>query len=232
MKDELEQKEIEQKEIKEAIDFLADNFDKNIIDVSVKEYYDKVQNYINLSYDIEEQLEQQQQEQQYILFLIRQKYRPTFLEPNTVGSYLWGCSQNYYGDVIKPCSLLCVNSIPYDSNMNCQYSIWYYDKFLEKKTNVSSSKAYIYVTKNWTSFKSSDISFLKTSGIYSASILTTFDSKHKILIEMTSVDNLPISKDLDIEIGKLSTSTINYSSYFFCLILTIFIISYLYFHLQ
>jgi hypothetical protein len=179
------------KSIEEAIEFLSNNFDKKLSDEKIREFYNIVENYRQINGN------------KKIIEILSKKYRPSFIEEYSVGSYLWGCSQNYYGDVNKACSLLCINSIPFDENKStCQYSIWYYDKALIKVADVLSSKAYIYVNKNWNSFTKSDIEELKNCGIYFASILTTLNSKHKILINMTSVDNLPISKEINLEYQK------------------------------
>jgi len=134
--------------------------------------------------------------------LISKQYRPTEININTVGSYLWGCAQNYYGDVNKNCSPLCLGSISHDSYKDscefsgkCQYSIWTFsNNKLVNKYTAPSTKAYIYVDSNWKGFLESDIEMLKSSGIFYATILVTINSQHKIIMQMTSVNNLPILK--------------------------------------
>ena len=122
-------------------------------------------------------------------------YRPSELEINTVGSYLWGCSQNYYGDVNKSCSPLCINSL-FSKETDCQYSVWTYSSNqLKNILNVQTSKAYIYVEKDWTGFLNSDIENLKTYGISHATILKTQNSQHKIILPMISINNLPVIKN-------------------------------------
>ena len=122
-------------------------------------------------------------------------YRPTELNLNTTGAYLWGCSQNYYGDVNKSCSPLCIGSL-YQTESDCQYSIWiYHQNELVNKLNVKTSKAYIYVDENWQAFLNTDIEKLKVYGITHATILKTKNSQHKIVLPMTSIENLPIVKE-------------------------------------
>ena len=193
--------------MEQDIDFLSNNFNKSLEDPEIRDVYQKVEQYRKNNPEIVE--------------IIKKKYRPSFIEPNTAGSYLWGCSQNYYGDVNKSCSLLCVNSIAFDEDEYlCQYSIWYYDKSLIQKNNVKSSKAFIYVNNDWKYFYDTDIRILKNCGIQFATILTTNNSKHKILIPMTSVDNLPITKEIETIQEKKETSY----SYFWLIVLFIFFI--------
>lgn len=125
---------------------------------------------------------------------LKQHFRPTELEINTVGSYLWGCSQNYYGDVNKSCSPLCINSL-FSEETDCQYSVWTYYKELTNILNTKTSKAYIYVENDWSGFLNKDIEILKISGITHATILKTQNSQHKIVLPMTSINNLPIIKE-------------------------------------
>ena len=121
-------------------------------------------------------------------------YRPTELEINTVGSYLWGCSQNYYGDVNKSCSPLCINSL-YSEDNDCQYSVWNHSGELKNILNTKTTQAYIYVENEWTGFLKADIEKLKNHGISHATILKTQNSQHKIVLVMTSISNLPIIRE-------------------------------------
>ena len=125
---------------------------------------------------------------------LQNHYRPTELEINTVGSYLWGCSQNYYGDVNKSCSPLCINSL-YSEDNDCQYSIWTYSGELNNILNTKTTQAYIYVENNWTGFTNTDIEKLKLNSISHATILKTQNSQHKIVLPMTSISNLPIIRN-------------------------------------
>ena len=185
-------------QISQTLDYLCKHYDKSLDDKKIKLYIEKLENY---KYDIQE-----------LQKLIKQRHRPTEIEVNTVGSYLWGCFQNYYGnDLNQNCSPLCYGSIfqtKETNNEKCQYSIWVYnDNKLENTFDTSSSKAYIYVDENWEGFRKRDIDKLKEKGILFASIFITFNSQHKNIISMTSIDDLPIIKEyFDIIVEKTSNA--------------------------
>lgn len=191
--------------VAKAIEYLTENYDKPISEF--QSYIDIIENEPN------------------VLSLIQKQYRPTNIEINTVGAYLWGCSQNFYGDVHKNCSPLCIGSFPHDNTYEtCQYSTWtYMGGNLINKFNVLSPKAYIYVDSNWESFTNSDIEKLKQSGIYYASVLKTKNSQHKVFLSMTSLDNLPIFKQYN-DFYVEETSKKNYWGF---IILFVIFVSYL-----
>jgi hypothetical protein len=192
--------------MKEAVEILAKNYDKSTTDKSLVKYKDIVEKhrYNPLLSDY-----------------VSEQYRPTRIEVGTFGAYLWGCSQNYYGNVNKNCSALCTGSLDFKLNENvdmqtCQYQIWTYDKELKLETpKISSSRAYIYVPEDWNSFKKSDIEKLKNVDF--ASVLTTKESKHTTIISMTAIENLPISEKSE-TVLKSSRSNIFYYILFIFLI--------------
>lgn len=178
-------------EIQEALNFLTKHYDKYLSDVKIKPYITKLEKYKN---------------HPILIKAIQEKYRPTEININTVGAYLWGCSQNFYGDTNQNCSALCANSIPHLSNSliseeslnckKCQYSIWTYThQKLNNDFHTSSSKAYIYVDSDWSGFYKNDIEVLRKNGLLYATIFGTKHSQHQLLLPMTSIDNLPISKE-------------------------------------
>lgn len=122
-------------------------------------------------------------------------HRPTIIEPNTVGSFIWGCSQEYYGDINKSCSPLCIGSLN-GHETDCQYSIWIYNqnKSLKNILKVSTNKAYIFVNNDWKGFTRTELKELKNAGIEFSTIITTMNSQHKILIPMTS--DLPVIEEV------------------------------------
>lgn len=217
------------REIEQAIDYLNANHQKSLDYPDMKERYEQIERFRNKHKSTNSNVEEENDK--ILAEIIKRKYRPTNIDIATGGAYLWGCSQNYYGDVNKPCSALCMNSISHDSNHldnSCQYSIWtYYSNNLERRNNILSSKAYIYVSNDWNGFTASDITFLKSSRIFFATILSTNNSKHKTIIPMTSVDNLPMSKKYTVldesfenDIGETSYS---YYFYFFVIIIGLFL---------
>jgi len=169
--------------LRNAIETLAQNYDTPI---------NKLEEYKNI---VEENLNHPD-----IYSIIDEQFRPTIIKVGTAGSYLWGCNQNYYGNVSKSCSALCNGGLIYNNSDNkCQYQIWTYDEELTSKGEFSNSKAYIYVNEGWKGFKSWDIDKLKNRNVLFATVLTTENSQHKTIIPITSVDNLPIIKDYIIE---------------------------------
>ena len=178
------------KEIEEVLNFLTKHYDKYVSDVKIKPYISKLEKYKNSP---------------LLIKAIQQRHRPTEIHINTVGAYLWGCSQHFYGDTSQNCSALCATSISHsfgtlmsEESLNCkkcQYSIWTYtNSKLNNDFHTSSSKAYIYVDSDWIGFTNNDIETLKKSGILFATLFSTNYSQHQILLPMTSIDNLPISK--------------------------------------
>ncbi len=164
-----------------AIQTLSNNYDLEIDNPIIQEAYEFVKNNKN----------------ENVKNLLQKYYRPTSLKMGTVGAYLWGSLQNYYGDVNKSCSILNNNSL-FNVDETCQYQMWTYKGGeLECKGHSLSSKAYIYVDEDWKGFSLSSIEKLVTEGIEHAAILNTVDSKHRILIKMSPVDTLPIIQQVE-----------------------------------
>ena len=192
--------------LRNAIEVLAENYDKPI------------ENLIQYKQIVEENKEDPE-----IFNILNEQFRPMNIKVGSAGAYLWGCNQNYYGNVNKTCSALCNGGIVYENNnQTCQYQIWTYEDKLLLKDNISSSKAYIYVSKDWNGFKKDDIENLKNNGVRFATILITENSKHEIIIPIVQVDDLPIVEEIKIE--KIENqSNINYIFLLFILSLFVFI---------
>ena len=214
----------EVEEIEDTLNFLCKHYDKYTSDPKIKPYISKIEKY---------------RKSALLIKAIQQRYRPTQINVNTVGAYLWGCFQNFYGSVNRNCSALCVNSISHSINTmmsedslnceKCQYSIWTYtNKKLTNDFNTSSSKAYIYVDSDWEGFSDADIDILKKSGILFASIFDTNHSLHKVILPMTSLDNLPISKEYP-TFSKEKIIHESYSWLFVLLIVILFIFFYVHY---
>ena len=196
-------------EIEKEVQFLAENYYRSIHDPNILEAKNKVEQFRN---------------DPRLFDIVNQQYRPTEIEVGTVGSYLWGCVQNYYGYVNKSCSPLCSESLFKSDSHQCQYSIWTYDNKLKLQSNVSNSQAYIYVSKDWDFFfKKEDIEKLEKHGVRYATILKTENSQHKIIIPMTSIEELP-RNDFELKEEKKSSSVWLY----FLILILIFLVVYLY----
>ena len=150
-------------------------------------------------------------------------HRPTSLKVGTAGAYLWGSLQNYYGDVSKSCSSLHNNSLLHNpEDETCQYQIWNYTQNVLRSVGHSfSPKAYIYVDENWQGFEDKDIEILRNNGIEHATILNTKDSKHNILLPMTSINNLPILKNYEGQVIEhiIEEESSNWAFYLFMLLI-------------
>ena len=207
------------------IKILAENYDLEIDDPVVKEAYEKVKN----------------AEKPEISSLLKKYYRPTRLNVGTVGAYLWGGMQNYYGEVSKSCSALNNGSL-FENEETCQYQIWIYKNGQMKLQGDSlSSKAYIYVDdkegkESWQGFNYSDIEKLKEGGIENACVLNTVDNKHNILLKMSPITHLPIlknyeEKDEKQNDGEIEREKSSLPYYIFLLIFLIIFIKIYYSHL-
>ena len=198
--------------LKNAIKTLAENYDTPLS--QLQQYKEVVEQNLN---------------NPELFQLIKGQFRPTSLKVGSAGAYLWGCDQNYYGNVSKSCSALCNGAIQYNNSLNtCQYQIWTYDnEELIPVRNISNSRAYIYVDKNWLGFLEKDIEKLKNSNVSFATVLTTVDSQHETLTEMTSVDNLPIIKDYEKyeNYENIAIETSSSSLYYWLLVFIIIIVS-------
>ena len=146
----------------DAIRILAENYDLEMDDPIVMDSMEIVKN----------------AEKGEISKNLKKYYRPTTLKIGTVGAFLWGGLQNYYGEVSKSCSALNNGSL-FENEETCQYQIWTYKNGIMKLQGDSlSSKAYIYVEEGWQGFNYSDIEKLKEGGIENATVLNTIDNKH------------------------------------------------------
>lgn len=221
------------------IQILSENSNIDINDISkysnLQKAFDSIKYALNLY--------QNTDKYHIISDIIKKQYRPTIIIPGTIGSFIFGCFQNSYGDIDKICSILCINNIPSDEILNnlCKYQIWIPSNNLDSKyklINISNNNhAYIFVDSNFISFDNIDIELFKNHGVEYAQILITYKYKHRILIKMTSVNNLPIKLHQNNIINKSKNYKnkyfFKYSSYFyiyfvFFIIILLFFIIFIY----
>lgn len=196
--------------LKNAIQILAENYDTPL--ENLDEY---------------KQIVEENKQDPNLFNIINEQFRPMNIKIGTAGSYLWGCDQNYYGNINKTCSALCNGGIGYENNnQTCQYQIWTYINKLLLKDNISSSKAYIYVSKEWNGFKKEDVEKLKNNGVEFATILITENSKHEIIVPIVQVEDLPIVEEIEIKEVDPQSYKIYYIILFFIIILFMFFIFY------
>lgn len=152
--------------------------------------------------------------------LITKQYRPTQIMPDTVGSFLFGCFQETYGDIPAECSPLCAYSINNGENVSMekcdsQIYIQYFDvndeseqRFV-KLGNSKSPQAYIFVKLNYIGFTSHEKGYLISQGVTKVQILVTKDSKHHTVIRMRNLDDIPIIEKIGNTFYINSNSSMN-----------------------
>src|SRR5678815_5032437 len=91
------------REVCRSVSSLADNHDKRL---------DTIPNDTDLAHDLAmvkicTVLFRNDKRRKDLIEEIAKQHRPAVLKPGTIGAFLWGCGQNYYGDVERACSPLC-----------------------------------------------------------------------------------------------------------------------------
>ncbi len=169
--------------------------------------------------------------------------RPTNLKPETVGSFIWGCSQNYYGSVDKNCSLLCTNGLFSDNVNSCKYKTFLYEnnKLTEYKNitdnittttnpklnikvlNPKQNKAYVYISDDFTGFNTSDIETLKNYNISEVCLLNTDNNVHNNKNGFVKLENLPITQNV-----KIKTESPSFLAYLVVILIFLIILYLIY----
>lgn len=203
---------------------MSTNFDLKNFDINKLERYVKILT-DNYKLKIDELQEHPQVSQSYkaidtiiqnnnnntkLINLILKQYRPSQIVPETVGSFLFGCFQQTYGDIPAECSPLCAYNISNDKGLtlekcDSQIHIQYLDtvpldgksRFI--KLGASGSKqGYIFVNLDFLGFTYNEKEYFKADGLTRIQVLFTKDSKHHTVLKMRSIDDIPIiehSKD-------------------------------------
>lgn len=190
--------------LSEYVKILTDNYQLRLSDLNK---YPK----INKSYNVINSIEYNPD----LINSIISQYRPTQLFPNTIGSFLFGCLQNNYGDIPPECSPLCFNSIKNHNELSakkCENQIFvqYTEELLEnrfiKLGDCESKHGYVFVHINFTGFTDKEMEYFKMNDIYKLEILVTNNSKHHIVVKMTNLERLPRIIE---NYSELSDGTIN-----------------------
>ncbi len=150
--------------------------------------------------------------------LIQGYHRPIDIQPGTVAAFLFGCSQQFYGNIDSRCTCLCLQD-------TCTKQIWTVSgNKLQKNNDVSSKEAYMFIPSNFI-FTSRYKRILMKAGVKTVSLIKTAFSKH--IIEET-VELL----EYDDENDKIKSNKNNGSSMTLYLIILfiiiLFIVSYFY----
>lgn len=135
-----------------------------------------------------------------IIKIILQQFRPSIIDNDTIGSFLFGCFQSNHGDVDAQCSPLCLNSIknPFKSTKRCTEQIWiqssYYgeNRFISLTPRSSSIKAYVFVFDTFNGFTEKEVDGFSDSNILLVECITTKNSKHYQVFKFRTIDDLPM----------------------------------------
>lgn len=139
-----------------------------------------------------------------LIKLIRDQYRPSQIVPETVGSFLFGCFQQTYGDIPAECSPLCSYGILNGDGLtlercDSQIHIQYLDQIPEdekprfiKLGRSKSGQGYIFVNLDFLGFTHNEKKYLVDNGLSKVQILVTKDSKHHTIIKMREINDIPI----------------------------------------
>ena len=137
-----------------------------------------------------------------ILEIMNKYPKPNKIVPDTIGAFLFGCSQAEYGDISnKFCSPLCLQGIlPNEQHAGasfCPYQVWVLNEStFEPISDNSSDHAYIFTSgpqrTDTHQFTPKQITLLRSLGIKKAQVLRTQDARHITLVPLTEIDNLPV----------------------------------------
>ena len=140
-----------------------------------------------------------------IIQSILREYRPSQIFPNTIGSFLFGCLQQSYGDVPIECSPLCSYGIKDNNELKlekCSNQIYVQhnedlnNRFF-KLNDCDSRQAYVFVYINFMGFTQKEKLYFRNNGVFKIQILVTQNSKHHVIIKMRDIDDLPIIQEYD-----------------------------------
>lgn len=129
--------------------------------------------------------------------------KPSKLEPETLGSYIWGCVQECYGDVNKYCTPLCINSIPSetDESPSCNHHIITREIDEDGKVDLvclncnknsddTIHTAILYSNEDIDALTGQEIRFIKNLGISQLAIMIKDGYKYQRKLEMTPIDRI------------------------------------------
>lgn len=127
------------------------------------------------SEDLERLKEMDQEE---LRELLEHAIRPTFLQPGTLGAYLFGPLQGYYGAVHRDCSIFCVSTLLNKKDRDCSSSIWTLgEKGLICLHQGTSGHAYVYSERPLTD---QETLFLSKQHHYAAERVTLYHGIHYV----------------------------------------------------
>jgi len=120
--------------------------------------------------------------------------QPSYLQPETIGSYLFGCDLAYYGDVDATCSLFCLGSKGRQHTCNAQLWKLVNDNLTLLERN-PSTHGMVYVD-DFRGLSTDHLAQLSSHGIETLTFLDTQLGKHKIVYEKTPIYAVPTKLDV------------------------------------
>ena len=211
-------------EIRKNIDVLTENNTLKVDQLAIFDDIYKAYEYIKLFVSLPDKFEGYTELYEQMISYILQSYRPSMIVPGTIGSFIFGCFQQTYGDIDQACSPLCHDSIQrtaYNKSIVCTNQIWIQitpdifgdTRFVKLKNDCKAMTAYIYVDKSFEGFTLSEITNFKKEGLSQAQVMVTHALKHHIINKMTSINSLPLSGAYSESSQRMSISFRSESSF-------------------
>ena len=186
-------------DLETSLNLLNKNLDTNPLHIPKSDpvyiAYENVKLFVSMFYGREEYPK--------ILEIMNTFSKPAKIVPDTIGAFLFGCSQTTYGDISnKFCSPLCLQGIlPNEAGQGsasfCPYQVWVLNETgFEPISDNSSDHAYIFVGNSNPQFTPKQITLLRSLGVKQAQVLRTQDARHISVIPLSEIDNLPVVQDL------------------------------------
>lgn len=188
--------------LQSSVKLLIENYDIELLDLSeYKNLYDAYK----IIHDIN------QTDSKLLSSILINQHRPSDIHIGTLGSFLFGCLQDYYGETIKECSPLCIGNIN-SFNNECEQQVWIQLKNnnIEHLNNSKNEYAYMYVSSYNPTFESNDLITLKNNNIKYIQLVYTKNSKHEFINKLISLNELPMKNSTVITTIKNELSNYKY----------------------
>lgn len=177
--------------INKCVELLSENANIELVEVPKYRKIYGAYRYLKKIY------EQMPEYHTHIADLINNQFRPTVLHIGTIGSFLFGCHQYYYGHISQACSPLCIGNL-HSTQESCQYQIWVQQKNSDFILigNTHSSHAYVFLNIPNYIFTTSDIQQFKDAGVEYLQLVRTHNSKHDYSSKLLPLSDIPISPSI------------------------------------
>ena len=125
--------------------------------------------------------------------IISKQYVPSSISPGTIGSFLFGCINQDYGEVDRHCSPLCLGGM---DSKPCEKQMWTQSgekprRFI-RMNNSDASEAYVYVEKGFVGFTEQEISDLQEANVSIVTVLNTRDGRHYTKFKNKKISECPM----------------------------------------